>query len=287
MKIRNNRNASNLCLLCNLRPSNKTKSHIIQKAVANKILLVDGKNEGYVFTTESKYSRKSPIQDSPKEDYILCTECEEYFSKLETYFSDKFYNKLWIPVSQSGFIPIENGQDQSLLCKEINSSIFQLYLCSIFWRISICDFFGKKEELNELRPILADYLIKCQGKDIQDIIEKTLLPQDNKNPLSFIICATKFPIGNNGIILFNNIQEIYYLFLGSFVINFSFNMYNFPSYLNAVLNYGSREGLRIKLIDEEFYFKLNMMMMTEKQLENLKHFADSYLKDVIPNTLQV
>src|SRR5690625_1860216 len=78
------RNPNDLCLLCEENYATKQNSHILSKFISTGFL-GDSPRRGYELDSSTfSEGKKKVIQDSPKEDYILCDDCESYFGVLET-----------------------------------------------------------------------------------------------------------------------------------------------------------------------------------------------------------
>ena len=88
------REPTDLCLLCQTNLATKTNSHIYPKFLSTNFLGAKGKPcKGFDLISEKILNEKPKvIQDSPKENYILCEECEAYFGILEGIASDIFMN---------------------------------------------------------------------------------------------------------------------------------------------------------------------------------------------------
>lgn len=79
------RQPTDLCLLCKVAIADKTNSHIMPRFLSTKFLEAPGKaRRGYYIGEEfAKGEKPKVIQDSPKENHILCTPCEHYLSIIE------------------------------------------------------------------------------------------------------------------------------------------------------------------------------------------------------------
>lgn len=134
------RTPASLCCLCEHNPAIKTKSHIFSKFISTNFLGAKGTpKRGFEIDSSKIMSFKpKPIQDSPKEDYILCEECEAYFSVIEGLVANTF--KEWEAKSKSGEFPTNDiiPSNMSIVsCTTANSSIIALFVYSLFWRASI------------------------------------------------------------------------------------------------------------------------------------------------------
>jgi hypothetical protein len=134
------RNSMNVCLLCQINLANKRNSHILPRFLSTNFLAPNGgSGKGYELSSEKNSKNNFKIiQDSPKENYILCEECESYFGILERITCDNFIN--WKEKVVNGEFSLKN------LIKHIdildsqnneNKASVTLLVYSIFWRVSV------------------------------------------------------------------------------------------------------------------------------------------------------
>jgi hypothetical protein len=102
-------------------------------------------------------------QDTPKEDFILCSNCEKRFEIIETYFSRiiiDIHNYLALP---NKFSHIVNAQREIIECNDINPILFRLFIYSLIWRASESnlDVFNKFELPQAIEEELRHYLDSC------------------------------------------------------------------------------------------------------------------------------
>jgi len=170
----NARSSIDLCLLCQTNTANKKNSHILPKFLANGFLGTKGKpQKGFSISISinSDKNRIKTIQDSPKEDFILCEDCEAYFSLLEGIVSDTFINwKLNASEEMLKSVPISLNLGIS---DEILKKTLHVFNYSIFWRASIssCNLFQhfkiEKKFENELRETLNNYRASKKAEYLQ------------------------------------------------------------------------------------------------------------------------
>jgi len=81
--------------------------------------------------------RNGIMQDSPKEDYILCDGCESYLGLVESISAPVF--REWSAKVAAGEFTERTVYDffKIVDCLSSNSSIVRLLVYSIFWRVSI------------------------------------------------------------------------------------------------------------------------------------------------------
>lgn len=139
------RTPKDYCLLCKTNKASRKNSHILPKFLSTKFLGEEGSKRGFHLSSNKPIDRqKRIVQDSPKEDYILCDECESYFAILERVSSGFFKN--WPEnLGNEGFTLKQITDDFSLLkYLNPNAKSLRLLIYSIFWRAGISnhDFFN-------------------------------------------------------------------------------------------------------------------------------------------------
>jgi hypothetical protein len=199
----NRRSPTDLCLLCKKTAADKRSSHIIPKMMTKKMFGTPAR--GYVVTTH-KNSHSRMVQDSAKENYILCTSCEARFEKVETYIARRFFLRYRNPAYKVEFpiTPLDssvfNGLDIMTLL-QVDRGMMRLFVYSILWRSSISsveelEAFNLASEIeeqlrNELDCILTSTeqatLINCeQYSKAEPII-----------PYMMVTCVDKMAVGEN------------------------------------------------------------------------------------------
>lgn len=153
------------CLLCQTNLATKTNSHIYPKFLSTNFLGEKGKpRRGYDLSSDKILVQKPKIiQDSPKEDYILCEECEAFFGVLEGIASDTFIN--WQAKVDRGEFSLKKVIDglEIVECNTADKKTIHLFNYSVFWRVSISgiDLFENvkiaQDFEEELRTILLRY----------------------------------------------------------------------------------------------------------------------------------
>lgn len=132
------RQKQDTCLLCRANLSTKENSHILPKFLTRGFL--GEKRRGFRISSHKILRQKPRItQDSPKENYLLCDECEAYFGVIEGITSGVFTN--WRGRLNNGdFIskPVIPGVS-ILECNNIDHRVVYLLIYSIFWRVSISE----------------------------------------------------------------------------------------------------------------------------------------------------
>lgn len=109
------------------------------------------------------------MQDIPKENYLLCSDCERKLAIIETIFARYIEQIHSYKANRSS---IEHVTQQNyLICKYINPKLFKLFFYSILWLLSVTSLMeyssfklGEDEEV-ELRSFVDDTL-RTTKKDL-------------------------------------------------------------------------------------------------------------------------
>lgn len=160
--------------------STKKNSHIFPKFLSTNFLGAKGTSrKGYDLSSENILKKKPRvIQDSIKEDYILCEDCEAYFGVIEGISTDTFLN--WKQKVITGEYLLKKIIDELELleCVTANKKNFYLLIYSIFWRASISeDIFFKDFKIisefeEELRIILLDHKSIKKTEYLENLTKK-------------------------------------------------------------------------------------------------------------------
>lgn len=151
---------NNICKLCKLEIADKKNSHIISKFLGKG--LFDGKNNKY--TLQIKVGKAIKVQDTVKEDNILCTSCEKIIEKVETYSANSLARLQLYKKLPNEFIVNSLGNLDTLECNNINPYIFKLFVYSLIFRISISkneaysSFLLEENIIEEIRVFLCNNL---------------------------------------------------------------------------------------------------------------------------------
>lgn len=114
------------CHLC-LQEKKLCKSHIIPEFFYKQMKIYDENHRFHVLSTNPKKTQKKMPQKGIWEK-LLCSDCEEKFSRWETYVRSVFYgNQLRVVHQNEKFIEIL-----------VDFHFFKLFQLSILWRSGIC-----------------------------------------------------------------------------------------------------------------------------------------------------
>lgn len=261
------RSVDDLCLLCVTNLATKKNSHILPKFMTKSILGTSNQKAGYILQSSKPFD-KSKVQDSPKEDFILCESCEKYFEILETYVSQRLHNRLWDVRKNNEFEDhINNDGIRWRSSKQININVFKLFLFSILWRSSISShpLFNLYKISEEEKDVFRAELMKFRVSQQKELLEKV----ENENIINiFYIILTCQGFGDetkNVIFPYSDTGSPHSFYLNRYLIffsftNFSLNQLDFlVNFQNNNLNIGflspeSWQGFLDNLV--EFYSRI-------------------------------
>jgi hypothetical protein len=109
------------------------------------------------------------VQDTPKEDFILCTTCERRIEVLETHFARAIEEIHNYKNSPQKFKLLQIGTQQYIECNDIHPTLFKLFLYSLIWRASISSLF----------EFLPFKLIKQHEERIREFLNGSLTTDKN------------------------------------------------------------------------------------------------------------
>jgi hypothetical protein len=133
------RKPTDLCLLCKREAAHKANSHIFPKFLSKRFL--GKKRKGFQVSSDVPFgSPPKIVQDSPKDDYIFCSSCEEFLGVIEAIACDTFTN--WRYKCEKGDFDkhtIQNDVLSIIECNTSNKLTVRLFIYSLFWRSSISE----------------------------------------------------------------------------------------------------------------------------------------------------
>ncbi len=213
------------CLLCKANKADKTNSHIIPKFLG-KDIFNDG-NEAYTISSAEMAERPAIVQSSPKESHILCSECESYFSVIETSIANGIYKDLWDDKKKVDFtfVPLD-GNATIWISKATEPKQFQLFIYSIVWRMFVTSntlfkhFKASSKVIEALRSCLIGYKA-TNAKDFLENTSKILVPM---TPSKFLIhtCEIIAADGTSNLLAPIPRANPYYVFMNRWTLMISF-----------------------------------------------------------------
>ena len=151
--------------------------HILPRFISTNFLQEPGKpRKGFELGTEHiDGKRPKTVQDSRKEDYILCSDCEHYFSIIEGLAADTFKNwRTHLAGRSFTEIPITPPHLSVVECGANIAMYSRLLVYSMFWRASISShdvFRGYKLE-GRLEESLRGNLHSVKAENRANVIAK-------------------------------------------------------------------------------------------------------------------
>ena len=178
------------------------------------ILGTSGPRQGFTISTSEPEQKPLKGQDTPKESFILCPDCEDYLQVLETYVAEHLHKRVLNPKYKSGFTyKINPGNVHYAICNNLNLLITRLFFISIYWRCSITSVSPfanfKIEEAELLRKILVNHktqnlqelLDAPEDQDLNNIPLVVLRSMKGEDQTSNFLYATKSNDGTYGLSL--------------------------------------------------------------------------------------
>lgn len=160
-----------ICNLCKTHPADKKNSHIVSKFLCTRLFESTSPRHTLMI---GKGGENRKLQDTPKENYILCSTCEKKIEVIETYFAKiitDIHNYINLPEK---FTFINKGQHPKYLeCKDLNPTLFKLFIYSLIWRVSIssCTEFIKFKLLKDIEEELRHFLNSSLTESHQTLME--------------------------------------------------------------------------------------------------------------------
>jgi len=240
----------NLCKLCKVRNADKENSHIIPKFLGKPLFRSPNHRAAMEI---NKGGRNKKIQDIPKEDFILCSNCEQKFSILETYFARKLKSINDFKNRKNDFRLAQVHSNNLLIPENLDPIFFKLFSVSLFWRTSISTLFlYEKFKLPELiEEELRVFLSKNLREKHRDLIE--VLPKIKNTPnYHFVVFKPEF---NNrdfigGLTAYQTSKNIYTIFTSDLVFQFYSELIHTDPIIDLISNLQNEE-VRIILSSNE------------------------------------
>jgi len=265
------RSQNNTCLLCEVNKATKRKSHIVSKFLGKSIT---NKNERFAYEIDTSRPNRIPkkVQDSPKEDFLLCPQCEKYLEHLETYFANNLHHKILDDKFNHNFnYGISEGGIEHAICLNHDNNLLRLFVFSLYWRASISETNVFRDFKVQQERMLRQILVNSKSDGIDEIKRKT--PHSKTFELSMVILRTKSKTGNsqNVIQANNSCSDPYMLDLNEYIFLLSWTNTPISTFGNLV-NYGNSKiiiGLISQdILDEFSSFLINLA--AHQTLANVK-----------------
>ncbi len=142
------------CKLCLIKVADQKNSHIIPKFMGKRLFENIKPRHSVRIDINGKADK---LQDTPKQDNILCTSCEKRFAILEHYFSLKLASIHNYNNQKEKFHIHSDGTNNTLECLMIKKEAMILFNYSLIWKVSISNVY---EFLKMKMPISCEERIR-------------------------------------------------------------------------------------------------------------------------------
>ncbi|PZP51636.1 MAG: hypothetical protein DI598_02725 [Pseudopedobacter saltans] len=255
------------CKLCLNNFADKENSHIIPKFLCKG--LFENINPRYALSI-NKFGKGRKIQDTPKENNILCSNCEHRIEIIETIFS-KFFREIHSYKSlNEKFKIFQKGAQEYIECKNINPTLFKLFIYSLVWRSSISNLFEfqsfklNKNNEDEIRTILNSNLKSNKA----ELFENLNRIQDFTPYHNCIIKPKEKSASTRGIFSVSSMSnDSHILLLVDIAILFYTDNYSIGSVLEKYSN-KQNEIVIITLGEKDAWFDLNKALISKMLKQN-------------------
>jgi hypothetical protein len=230
------------------------------------------------YTSSPEHSKRLLYleQDTHKEDHILCSGCEDYFSKLEREFNNGVNQNVRDVNSLDEIVNTSIRTRKRKIFKTANTALCYLFIYSIIFRCHISKygtfstFHLTSKQIDELKGELNQYR-RAKKKEILEIVSKRSVASilefylaisehfdKSKSDLTTVLTVTREP-------------SAYYLILGEYRLLFSFeNGLKFDG-----VNNGTQSWLSIDFIDNTEWASMYDKNMHDISLVFQSHFNEN------------
>lgn len=263
------RKPSDDCLLCLVNKATKTNSHIVPKFLSKGILGTEGAKQGFHLKTTTPDIKPIKSQDTAKENFILCPDCETYIQLLETYFSEHIHKRILNTKFDSNFEYLSNDEIKLANCINSNLLIHRLFVISIYWRTSITSAFPFYQFKVSNEEYLRSVLNRHKTKSIKILLERA--HDSELNDISLVVMRSNKGIDQTSNFLYavESADLTFGLVLNEYIIMMGLNESPTTLKFGDFKNKGSRP-FKIILFPNEAWesFKKSLIhMVTDKSIK--------------------
>ncbi|MDF7809928.1 hypothetical protein [Hymenobacter sp. YC55] len=238
------RTKEDICLLCLDNKATKLNSHILPKFLTKGVLSGTGNKHAFLIGA----NKRQKVQDTPKQDYLFCPSCEKRFEILETYISNKFFNRFRNTAFKDEFVITKEGysfmnEPDVMHPNSIDENLFHLFFYSIIWRASISDHdvyssFKIDPDQEEILRLSLNIFMKNDLAELKKYCNHSQ-SEIHKFNYSVTTCFTKPISGYIGV--YNLENGRYLLYANSIAVVYDFKeTHNVPGY--------NRPGKKIEIL---------------------------------------
>ncbi len=220
------------------------------------------------------------LSDHYARKFILCSKCEGKLERIENYFIDNVYLKLFERKNQT----TNKGELTFHTVNGLNNPTLKLFFLSIIWRASLVNFAGFKlrpKEEKKILKILKDVL--CDK--IEETIEKATAEKDTINYFPLLIYTSQiFCDPTSNVLHIDRSNVPYFLSINEYFIVFGSKIGHIKSNSNHFY------GLSNLICDESLNFDNDEFVVTElspKRFHDIKFDIFKLLADRFMNELRI
>lgn len=237
------------------------------------ILGESGPRKGYILDSSKPHVKPRTFQDSPKENYILCPDCEKYFEFLETYVAENFSKRLLNERFNTSFdYKTNEGGVEYAICKELDTKVLRLFIVSLFWRCGISNEEPFTSFKIDSEDKLREFLQHSNSTDILSIKSKKAHSFLHEFPI--VVMRPKNSHDPTGNFFYANGENdnLYQLLLNEYIFFFSLEMNSALQKLDFLNNIGNSDFIVGLLRDETWLGLRNGLidLATNKSWKNAK-----------------
>lgn len=202
----------NYCQLCREKVASQKNSHIIPKFLGKKLFAGTKPRFSWLMSSDGTLKK---VQDTPKEDHLICQNCEKGLNIYETHCSNQLskYDDLSYRTNNN-FVNIKIGEMDCFYPRNLDILIFNLFIYSIVWRVSVSksDVFKNFKLSDENEEILRTLLSKYSSFSQNELMVKLKSLNQLPSHCHFIMRPIKkLKTPNSGLYLKKIDENFYHL----------------------------------------------------------------------------
>lgn len=275
------------CKLCSTAEADKTNSHIVPKWMAKSMLDTGKGYKGFSLNTSTTHLPRKPSQDIPKEDYILCSSCEQYFSVIETWYKNAINDQLHsTPRNKKYIIQIsQKGETWAEFTDPNMMRLARLFYYSILWRthITSAELWNNIKLPNNEEEYLRQILFTCKGNTKAELSGKLQLVDSDNSPWFLVItCLTIKNKTRNLMGQSPTPSGIYKLYLNDQELTMSFPPNENQNLFGLFNNTSTDELLKVIVVNLDFWdnqISEHIKFLREQSIEQLNKSGNQYYKN--------
>lgn len=248
------------CLLCGMNLADKKNSHIIPRFLGKDLFVSVPARHTLAINRAGKGKK---VQDIPKENNILCTDCEKRIELLETFVAPKFERLRRFREFPNDFLQKSSTGGVYLEWTDLHPTLFKLFIFSMMWRASISklEAFRSFKLSDSAEEELRSFLDSSLDVGIQSLLNG--VSGVNRVP-SFdccIIVPSEKPSATRVFVSSSMNETSHVMFLVNFTLFFYTSGESIPSSMKFYNNVGN-DPIKIVLATTPQWNELNLLMVS-------------------------